>query len=134
MDIPREQEQGATSEQVESKTIVSHERNEDRASSSTESSLSKERDITCVAFKGQKCEGEARAGKITVPKTQRGKENSKHNALKHGIFSQVVLLEEDPRAEYDSLLKGLRITSNLKERWKSFLPTSLLPPFGASVD
>jgi hypothetical protein len=42
------------------------------------------------------------------PKTQQGKEKSKHNALKHGIFSQVVLLPWEPRAELDSLLSGLR--------------------------
>jgi hypothetical protein len=44
----------------------------------------------------------------TGPRTQRGKQKSKRNALKHGIFSKVVLLKEEPRAEFDALLRGLR--------------------------
>jgi hypothetical protein len=44
----------------------------------------------------------------TGPRTQQGKQKSKRNALKHGIFSKVVLLKEEPRAEFDSLLRGLR--------------------------
>jgi hypothetical protein len=44
----------------------------------------------------------------TGPRTQRGKQKSKQNALKHGIFSKVVLLREEPRAEFNSVLRGLR--------------------------
>ena len=44
----------------------------------------------------------------TGPRTQRGKQKSKSNALKHGIFSKAVLLKEEPRAEFNSLLRGLR--------------------------
>ena len=44
----------------------------------------------------------------TGPRTQRGKERSKRNALKHGIFSSTVLLKEEPRAEFNSMLRGLR--------------------------
>jgi len=44
----------------------------------------------------------------TGPRTQRGKQKSKRNALKHGIFSRVVLLKEEPQAEFDALLRGLR--------------------------
>src|SRR5258708_21694884 len=44
----------------------------------------------------------------TGPRTPGGKQNSKHNALKHGIFSKVVLLKEEPRAEFNSLVRGLR--------------------------
>jgi hypothetical protein len=47
-------------------------------------------------------------GKSGGPKTQQGKERSKHNALKHGIFSQVVVLQGEPRVEFDSLLSGLQ--------------------------
>lgn len=42
------------------------------------------------------------------PRTPEGKERSKHNALKHGIFSNVVLLKNDSKADYDALLTGLR--------------------------
>lgn len=42
------------------------------------------------------------------PRTAQGKQKSKRNALKHGIFSKVVLLNGEPRAEFDSLLSGLR--------------------------
>jgi hypothetical protein len=44
----------------------------------------------------------------TGPRTQRGKQKSKGNALKHGVFSQVVLLNGERRIEFDSLLSGLR--------------------------
>ncbi len=47
-------------------------------------------------------------GGATGPRTQRGKQKSKSNALKHGIFSKVVLLKDEPQAEFDSLLRGLR--------------------------
>ena len=47
-------------------------------------------------------------GGATGPRTQRGKQKSKSNALRHGIFSKVVLLKDEPRAEFDSLLRGLR--------------------------
>lgn len=50
----------------------------------------------------------ARTQKSGGPRTQEGKENSKHNALKHGIFSQVALLKGEQRAKFDSLLSGLR--------------------------
>jgi hypothetical protein len=40
------------------------------------------------------------------PRTRQGKERSKHNAQKHRIFSEVVVLE-DERDEFESLLNGL---------------------------
>jgi len=49
-----------------------------------------------------------RAEKSGGPRTQQGKENCKRNALRHGIFSQVVLLKGEPQAEFYSLLNGLR--------------------------
>ncbi|MGC1935224.1 MAG: hypothetical protein WA681_09405, partial [Candidatus Acidiferrales bacterium] len=42
------------------------------------------------------------------PRTPQGKERSKHNATKHGIFSKVALLKNESKAEFDSLLDGLR--------------------------
>jgi hypothetical protein len=45
--------------------------------------------------------------KSTGPRTPQGKERSKHNALKHGIFSRVAVLKGEPRSEFDSLLSGL---------------------------
>ena len=42
------------------------------------------------------------------PRTPKGKARTKHNALKHGLFSKVVLLKNEPRAEFESLLNGLR--------------------------
>lgn len=44
----------------------------------------------------------------TGPRTQQGKERSKHNALKCGIFSKVVVLKGESRAEFEDLLDGLR--------------------------
>lgn len=45
---------------------------------------------------------------LTGPRTQQGKEQSKHNALTHGIFSKVAVLESESQAEFDTLLKKLR--------------------------
>lgn len=46
--------------------------------------------------------------KSTGPRTSAGKERSKHNATKHGIFSNVALLSNESRSEFDSLLSGLQ--------------------------
>jgi hypothetical protein len=48
--------------------------------------------------------GRARRG----PRTAMGKERSKGNALKHGIFSKVVILDFESPSEFNSLLRGLR--------------------------
>jgi hypothetical protein len=40
------------------------------------------------------------------PKNPSGKERSKRNAIKHGIFSKAVLLRSESRSEFDALLKG----------------------------
>src|SRR6266404_1318117 len=45
--------------------------------------------------------------RATGPRTPQGKERSKFNARKHGLFSTAVLLQDEPRAEYDALLNGL---------------------------
>jgi len=44
----------------------------------------------------------------TSPRTERGKQNSRYNAVKHGIFSKVLLLEGESCSEYQSLVEGLR--------------------------
>ena len=46
--------------------------------------------------------------KATGPRTQRGKNRSKHNAVTHGIFSKVVVLKGESQAEFDALLNRLR--------------------------
>ncbi|HXM96371.1 MAG TPA: hypothetical protein VOA64_19305 [Candidatus Dormibacteraeota bacterium] len=46
--------------------------------------------------------------RATGPRTRQGKEKSKHNALKHGIFSKVVVLKDESQTEFDALLTGLR--------------------------
>jgi len=43
----------------------------------------------------------------TGPRTQQGKERSKHNALKYGIFSKVVVLKTESKAEFEDMLNGL---------------------------
>ena len=42
------------------------------------------------------------------PRTLRGIERSKHNALKHGVFSSVLLIEGESKDAFDCLLNGLR--------------------------
>ena len=46
-------------------------------------------------------------GRATGPRTLQGKERSKFNARKHGLFSKAVILRDESRAEYDALLNGL---------------------------
>lgn len=43
----------------------------------------------------------------TGPRTRQGKERSKWNSLKHGIFSDVVVLATESRSEYDCLRRRL---------------------------
>jgi len=45
--------------------------------------------------------------KYTGPRTREGKNISKHNALRHGIFSEVTVLWGESKDEYESLLEGL---------------------------
>src|ERR1700686_1019502 len=45
--------------------------------------------------------------KSTGPRTPHGKQRSKFNARKHGIFSKSVLLHDESRAEYDALLNEI---------------------------
>jgi hypothetical protein len=42
----------------------------------------------------------------TGPRTQQGKERSKRNSIKYGIFSDVVVLKSEPKADFDALLKA----------------------------
>jgi hypothetical protein len=42
------------------------------------------------------------------PRTRIGKERSKYNALKHGVFAKVLLLTEEPRSEFETLLRSLQ--------------------------
>ena len=65
------------------------------------------------------------AAKRGGPKTQNGKEKSKHNALKHGIFSQVLLLKGEPRVDYDSLLAGLHSDFKPKGKFEELLVDKL---------
>jgi hypothetical protein len=44
----------------------------------------------------------------TGPRTAPGKQRSKFNALKHGFLSKEVLLKGESRAQYETLLDGLR--------------------------
>jgi hypothetical protein len=41
------------------------------------------------------------------PRSPEGKQRSKHNALKHGIFSEIILLKGESGSKLDSLLNGL---------------------------
>ena len=54
--------------------------------------------------------------RATGPRTPQGKERSKFNARKHGLFSKAVLLQDESRTEYDALLDGLM--ENLQPRGK----------------
>jgi hypothetical protein len=69
---------------------------------------SKRRDLNQNAQLATQTASTASARKTGGPRTQHGKRRSKHNALKRGIFSRVILLPGEPRGKLDSLLSGLR--------------------------
>jgi hypothetical protein len=48
------------------------------------------------------------AGRSTGPRTSSGKERSKRNSLKHGIFAEAILLKTESHDEYESLVNRLR--------------------------
>lgn len=50
---------------------------------------------------------ESRRGKATGPRTELGKQRASGNATKRGLFSKVVVLPNESRAEYERLLAGL---------------------------
>jgi hypothetical protein len=64
-------------------------------------------------------------GKFTGPRSPEGKERSKHNALSHGIFSEVTVLPGESSDEYVSLLKGLSGALKPKERLEKLLVEKL---------
>ena len=69
---------------------------------------------TSVEISGSRVEADNRTNsrlvvrKATGPRTAAGKEKSKRNALKLGIFANVALLPDESRAEFNSLWRGLR--------------------------
>jgi hypothetical protein len=46
--------------------------------------------------------------RATGPRTRAGKERSKQNAQKHGIFSKTILLRGESRREFETVRDGLR--------------------------
>jgi hypothetical protein len=49
----------------------------------------------------------------TGPRTPTGKERTKHNAIRHGVFSRGILLQGESKSEFDELRSGL---------WRDFEP------------
>jgi hypothetical protein len=44
--------------------------------------------------------------KSTGPRTERGKERSKRNSIKYGIFSDIVVLRSESKIDFDALLSA----------------------------
>jgi hypothetical protein len=63
--------------------------------------------------------------KATGPRTAQGKARSKLNALKHGLFSKVVLMDWESKAEYLSLLNGLQDDFQPQGKLESILVDNL---------
>jgi|SRR6185437_563736 len=57
---------------------------------------------------GTKTKATSASSAATGPPTRQGKERSKYNAIKHGIFSNLPFLHGESKAQFDSLLNGLR--------------------------
>lgn len=66
---------------------------------------------------GSQVPWESPVRRSTGPRTLQGKQRSKQNATRHGIFSSVVVLKGEIRTEYESLLNGL---------WETLLPEGRL--------
>ena len=45
--------------------------------------------------------------KSTGPRTKQGKQRASRNAIKHAIFSKVIILKDESRTEYDGLVARL---------------------------
>jgi hypothetical protein len=56
----------------------------------------------------------------TGPRTAEGKANSSKNAIKHGIYSNTILLKSESRPDYDLLLDGF---------WEYFKPVGMFEEF-----
>jgi hypothetical protein len=61
----------------------------------------------------------------TGPRTLKGKDRSKQNATKHGIFSGSVVLKDESRSEYESLLRSLSETCQPEGRLEEILVEKL---------
>ena len=55
----------------------------------------------------QKGTKEPSSRKSTGPRTQAGKQRTKFNAIKHGIFAKGIVLKNESRTEFESLRDGL---------------------------
>jgi hypothetical protein len=44
----------------------------------------------------------------TGPRTPTGKDRAKRNAIKHGLYSQVIVMGNESQSDFDDLLRGLR--------------------------
>ena len=71
----------------------------------TENSFSEQPEINAVQIDASV---PARTRGCTGPRTARGEERTKQNAVKHGIVSKIIVLQDESKTEFDSLLKGLR--------------------------
>jgi hypothetical protein len=60
------------------------------------------------ATEGSAATSSGLARRATGPRTKLGKERSSRNSLKDGIFSRATLLDDEPRPQLNSLVKGLR--------------------------
>ena len=66
------------------------------------------------------------ARKSTGPRTPAGKARSKYNAVKRGIFSKILLLPNESRSEFESLLNGLRTDLQPEGMFESILVEKLV--------
>jgi hypothetical protein len=80
----------------------------DKPSSEAQSSEAKAEVARPSTLEGEARETATAPRKGTGPRTEPGKRRSSRNALKHGIFTKVLLLDADSAAEFDVLRDGLR--------------------------
>ena len=99
MDAGQEQKGQVNSNDQSSTILCQAERQEERSSN---------RDLGESSEAAERRLSQAKAKDLTGPRTPRGKEKSRANALKHGIFSKVPLLRGESQSDIDALLRELR--------------------------
>jgi hypothetical protein len=106
MDEPKEQGGTALEELAAAENDSSNK--ESRASADEQIPPSKKQDTNQSAQLTTQAGSPIRARKRGGPRTAMGKKRSMRNAVKHGIFAKVVLSDNEPTAQFDSLLQGFR--------------------------
>ena len=84
-------------------------------------------EVVTIDYTNEQTNGrhESLPGKATGPRTEFGKERSSRNAIRHGIFSEAILLKGESRAQFGSLRMELWETLRPEGRLEELLVDKL---------